>query len=119
MRSSGVVYKHDQEDGGIVFTWSSRMSHADGALGFRGRSWIIVTRSPQSPSEMTTVRTLYELTPERISPSVATIDGESPEKVRACLLRALGERLRLKHTRLQHMLLVETGRSELAAVLGV
>jgi hypothetical protein len=113
------MYKRDQENGDIILTRSTRMTHPDGAVGFRGRSWIIATRSPQSPAEMTTVRTLYELTPESISPSVVSIDGEKPEKVRASLLRVLTKRLRHKHAHLQHTLLVATGRDDLAAVIDV
>lgn len=113
------MYKSDNENGDIILTRSSRMANADGAVGFHGRSWIIATRSPRSPAEMTTVRTLYELTPESISPSVASIGGERLEKVRASLLRVLIERLRRKHAHLQHTLLVATGRDDLAAVIDV
>lgn len=114
-----VVAQMIEQEDRVVCTWSTHTTHPTHNISFEGRGWVVVTPSPQSPEALSCYRSLYELTPQTALPSDAKLRGDGLNHVRSLLFGGLSERMQLKHKRMVGALLVATGRSDLAAVLGL
>lgn len=99
----------------VVLTFSSLMFHPSGAFCFREGGWTIVEQSPDNASECTS-QFCVRVAPQRLGHGDSSpIRGFEQEQ--AAGMAVLCSKAQIKSEQIQHRLLVDTGREDLARLL--
>jgi hypothetical protein len=116
MRLNGIgVLLWSLEASRVVLSYSSLMFHPDGKFCFREGGWLIVQQSPDKADEcmyQSRARLASELLGEvSVRPDKETAQAHSSG------MHALTQKVKIKYETVQHRLLMETGREDLARML--
>lgn len=111
----GVLLWSQQADR-IVLTYSSLMFHPSGKFCFREGGWLIVQQSSDNPTSECGYQSRSRLASEMLGDATPAPDVETSLAL-SDVTNALSSKVKVKYENIQHRLLMETGRADLARLL--